>query len=86
MKFFSRISDGAERAHRMSQRLNVSFAKELVEHPDSVAQAYRGILLRCVSCACKSDCQALLDSNTVLTEAPSYCPNRAVFNKQRDAA
>lgn len=66
----------AVRAKEMMQRLNVDPVK-LTQRDNG--SAYAEVRAKCIACADARECIHWLDADPPRTDAPSFCPNVAVY-------
>lgn len=79
MGLYDKMNLSVARVARMANRLGFSFANKTLNDTAAEAALYRGAVLKCTTCRCGPECDALLDSGEALETAPAYCRNKDLF-------
>ena len=80
MGLFNKIDDSAYRVQSMADRLGVDLGPAVMS--EDSAYHFRSMVLACSCCTEKGACDRLRAKHETLTEAPSYCRNKQVFEGQ----
>jgi hypothetical protein len=82
MGLWAKLDRSAGLAGRMAETLGVDMAAAITAAPETEAGQYRAMVMRCATCRCQDDCDALLSAQDHLDAAPDYCMNKPELDRR----